>query len=82
MIDFTRRGFLSKQEKGRRKYGVFPRPFDAFRRKTGLAVPVLLGNAACQNPALQRTAAFAALAFFHSTFPKSMKLNHLNESGP
>jgi hypothetical protein len=82
MIDFTRRGFLIKQEKGRRKYGVFSRPFDVFKRKTCLALQVLLGNAACRKQALQRRVAFAALAFFHSTFPKSMKLNHLHESGP
>ncbi|PHS26735.1 MAG: hypothetical protein COA85_05870 [Robiginitomaculum sp.] len=82
MIDFTRRGFLLKQEKGRRKYGVFSRHFDAFRQKKYLALRVLFGDAACRNPALQRTLAFAALAFFHSTSPNTMKLNHLNEFGP
>ena len=43
---------------------------------------VPLGNAACRRPALQRPKVFAALAFFHSEFPESMKLNHLNEFGP
>jgi len=50
MIDFRRRGFLLKQEKGCWKYGIFSRPFDAFKWKTTLAVPVLLGNAANIQP--------------------------------
>ncbi len=82
MIDFTRRGLLLKQEEGRRKYGVFSSRFDAFKRKTTLALRVLLGSLACRKPALQRALAFAALTFFHSASLKSMKLNHLNESEP
>jgi hypothetical protein len=82
MLDFTRRGFLIKQEKWRRKYGIFSRRFDAFNRETTLALQVLLGSTACRTSALQRRAVFAALTFFHSALPKNMKLNHLNESGP
>jgi len=46
MAGFTRAGFLLEQEKGCRKYGLFSRPFDAFERKTGLALRVPLQSLA------------------------------------